>query len=100
MFISLPTIQRLTTPIRGSNRIDECRLVPYSGSMVGRICVAAGGGESLLASAFGELPTSAERKFLPTLMRLAVVLAPLLGDLRPHQVDTLLDLLARVPGCV
>ena len=51
--------------------------MPYSGSMVGRICVAAGGGESLVASAFGELPMSAERKFLPTLMRLAVVLAPL-----------------------
>ena len=77
--------------------------MPYSGSMVGRICVAAGGGESLVASAFGELPTSAERKFLPTLMRLAVVLAPLfVASLFgvPHQVDTLLDLLARVPGCV
>ena len=78
MFMDLPTILRLTTPIRGSTRIDKCQLVPYSESIVGRICVAAGGGESLVASAFGELSMSAERKFLPTLMRLAVVLAPLL----------------------
>ena len=64
-------------------------------SLVGR----GGGGESLVASAaVGELPTSAERKFLPTLMRLAVVLAPLLGNSRPHQDDSLLDLLPRVPG--
>ena len=53
--------------------------MPYSGSIVGRICVPAGGGdESLVATAFGELPMSAGAKVLTTLMRLAVVLVPLL----------------------
>jgi hypothetical protein len=55
-----------------------CQVVPYSGSIAGRICVRAGGGESFVASAFGERPMPAERKFLPPLILLAVVLVPLL----------------------
>ena len=78
MFIDLPTIQRLTPPIRRSTRIDECQLVPYSGSIVGRICVPAGGGEVSSLALSESFRCRPERKFLPTLMRLAVVLAPLL----------------------
>jgi hypothetical protein len=55
-----------------------CQVIPYGGSIAGRICVRAGGGESFLASAFGELRMPAARKFLPTLILFAVVLAPLL----------------------
>src|ERR1700716_3686085 len=79
MFMDLPTIQQLTPPIRESTRIGECQLMPYSGSIAGRICVPGGGGdESVVATAFGELPMPLERKSLPILIRLAVVLAPLL----------------------
>ena len=52
--------------------------MPYSASIAGRICVPGGGGdESLMASALQELPMPAKRKSL-TLIRRAVVLAPLL----------------------
>src|SRR6476469_2279460 len=65
MFMDLPTIQRLTPPIRKSTRIGECQLMPYSGSIAGRICVPGGGGdESLIATAFGELPMPAGAKVL------------------------------------
>jgi hypothetical protein len=50
-----------------------------SGSIAGRICVPDGGGdESVVPHAFGELPMPADRKDLPTLTLLGVVLAPLL----------------------
>ena len=52
--------------------------MPYSVSIAGRICVPGGGGdESLMATALRELPMPAKRKSL-TLIRRAVVLAPLL----------------------
>jgi hypothetical protein len=54
------------------------QVVLSSGSIADRICVRAGGGESFVASAFGELPMPAARKFLPPLILFAVVLAPLL----------------------
>src|SRR4051812_32384217 len=63
--MDLPTIQRLTPPIRESIRIDECQRMPYSGSIAGHICVLGGGGdESLVATAFGELPMLARAKVL------------------------------------
>ncbi len=55
--------------------------MPYIGAIAGHICVPAGGGEmrsSFLAGAFAELPILAKGKFLPIVIRLAVVLAPLL----------------------
>src|SRR6478672_6462358 len=65
MFMDLPTIQRLTLPIRVSTRIGECQLMPYSGSIAGRICVPDGGGdESLVATAFGKLPMPAGAKVI------------------------------------
>src|SRR4051794_28231470 len=63
--MDLPTIQRLTPPIRESIHIAECQLIPHSGSIAGRICVPGGGGdESLVATAFGELPMPAGAKVL------------------------------------
>ena len=77
--MDLPTIQRLTPPIRESIHIGECQLIPYSGSIADHICVLGGGGDkSLVATAFGELPMQTGAKSLPTLIRLAVVLVPLL----------------------
>ena len=77
--MDLPTIQRLTPPIRESIHIGECQLIPYSGSIADRICVLGGGGDkSLVATAFGELPMQTGAKSLTTLIRLAVVLVPLL----------------------
>jgi hypothetical protein len=67
--------------IRRPIRTSEYRFMPYIGSIAGHICVPAGGGEmrsSFLASAFAELPILAKGKFVPTVIRLAVVLAPLL----------------------
>jgi hypothetical protein len=82
MFMDLPTILQLTTLIRQSTRTSECRFMLYTGSIAGHICVPVGGGEAAVLPSSqrlsGEHAMSGERKFLPTLIRLAVILAPLL----------------------
>src|SRR6478609_655596 len=48
--MDLPTIQRLTPPIRVSIHIGECQLIAYSGSIAGHICVLDGGGDKSLVA--------------------------------------------------
>jgi hypothetical protein len=49
MFMHPPTIHQLTTLIRRSTRTSGCRFAPHTGSIAGRICILAGGGEHAVA---------------------------------------------------
>ena len=73
MFMDLPTIQQqLTILIRQPIRTGEWR--PIVHTIVGHICVPAGGGEAggraFVAGAFGELAKLKEQKSVPILIRL------------------------------
>src|SRR5262249_29084952 len=80
MFMDPPTTHPLTILIRQSTRTSECQLVPYTGPTAGHICVLAGGGEdAVVVSSLAlseKLPMPAERKLLPSVIRIAIVLAP------------------------